>query len=57
MEKEEWMKRYKARIIAKGLSHKEAQAITEAASDDPYQPEDNPEDAADEELSYWPSDG
>ena len=57
MEKEEWMKLYKARMIERGLSEKEAQAITEAASNDLYQLEDNPEDAADEELSYWPSDG
>ena len=57
MEKEEWMKLYKARMIERGLSEKEAQTITEAASNDLYQLEDNPEDAADEELSYWPSDG
>ena len=57
MEKEEWMRRYKARMIERGLSDDEAQNCTDAASLDPINFEYDPEDAADDELSYWPSDG
>lgn len=57
MEKEEWLKRYKARMIERGLNEREAQAITDATSTDEYCGEDEPEDAADEELSCWASDG
>lgn len=66
MEKEEWLKRYKARMIERGLSEVEAEALTKEMADDStalgaaafdLRLEDNPEDAADDELSYWASDG
>jgi hypothetical protein len=57
MEKEEWLKRYKARMIERGLSEKDAQAITDVTANDEYCGEDDPEDSADDELSYWASDG
>jgi len=58
MENEEWLKRYKARMIERGLNEREAEEITSAVSDfDPEYYEDNPEDSADDELSYWANDG
>lgn len=57
MTKEEWLKRYKARMIDKGLNEREAQAATEAVSTDEHVGEDDPEDTVDDELSYWASDG
>jgi hypothetical protein len=57
MDKIEWLKRYKARMIERGLSEKEAQAATDAISTDEYCGDDDPEGAADDELSYWASDG
>lgn len=57
MEKEEYLKRYKTRILERGLSEKEAQAITEAVDTDDPGLDDDPESAADDELSYWASDG
>jgi hypothetical protein len=57
MEAEEWLKRYKARMLKRGLSESEAQNCADAASLDPYSFEDNPEEAADDELSYMASDG
>jgi len=46
MDKEGWLKRYKARMIERGLNEREAQAITEATSLEPDSLEDDPEDAA-----------
>jgi len=66
MEKEEWLKRYKARLLERGLSEEEAEYLTKETSDDSTALgalafdlllEDDPEDAADDELSYWASDG
>lgn len=66
MEKEEWLKRYKARMIERGLSEEEAEGATKEMGDDSsplsslafdLRPEDGPEDAADDELSCWASDG
>jgi len=66
MEKEEWLKRYKERMIERGLSEEEAEEQTKAMSDDStplgsaafeIRLEDSPEEAADDELSYWASDG
>jgi len=56
MDKEEWLSRYKSRLIERGLSEKEAQNITSVAKLDYPMEEDDPEDAADEELSYWSDD-
>ena len=44
-------------MIEKGLNYDEANNCADAESLDPVNFEDNPEDAADEELSYWASDG
>ncbi len=57
MKKEEWLKQYKARMIERGLNEKEASAITEATGKEPDFLNDDPAGAADEELSYWSSDG
>ncbi|MCJ7747892.1 MAG: hypothetical protein MUP27_09115 [Desulfobacterales bacterium] len=57
MDKEEWLRRYKARMIERGLSEEEAQAATDAIATDKYCGDGDPEDAADDELSYWTDDG
>ena len=57
MEKEEWLKRYKARMIGRGLNEREAKAITEATGNEPDFLDDDPEEAADDELSCWAADG
>lgn len=58
MEKEEWLKRYKTRMIERGLKEGEAQEITNAVDiNDPFLDIDDPESAADDELAYWASDG
>lgn len=44
-------------MIERGLSEKDAQNITEAANTDPEFLDDDPEEAADDELSYWGNDG
>ena len=56
MEQAEWLARYKARLLAQaGISEEFAQDCVDAQSfaelSDGF--EDDPEDAADEELSYW----
>jgi hypothetical protein len=55
MEKEEWLKRYKARLIEHGVDENLAEENTQAVEDSTYC--DDPESAADDELSYWASDG
>ena len=61
MEIGEWLKRYKARMIERGLNEREATSITEAVSTDldimQHLEDYVPEDAADDELSYFASDG
>lgn len=57
MDKEEWLKRYKARMIERGLCEKDAEEFTEANEPLDFTKEDDPEGAADDELSYWVSDG
>ena len=44
-------------MIEKGLNEREARAITKATSDEPDFLDDDPEGAADDELSYWANDG
>ena len=56
MKKEEWLKRYKARLIERGLSEIEAHNCTFVVNSDPDILVDDPEGAADVELSYWESD-
>ena len=57
MIKEEWLKRYKSRMVERGLSDEEAQAAMEAVDVDDPGLDDDPESAADDELSYWTDDG
>lgn len=56
MEKGEWLNRYQARMTERGLNEKEAKEVTDAISGDPDFLDDDPEQAADDELSYWTSD-
>ena len=49
-----WREKFRARLRNKGLSYFEAKDATKAVA---YDPDEDPIDAADEELSYWPSDG
>ncbi len=55
MTKEEWFERYKAHFMKQGLSEKDAKACAAAESFEVLSEffEDDPEGAADEELSYW----
>jgi hypothetical protein len=57
MEREEWLKQYAARMIAAGLDNEEVRAMIESTiyDDDPL--DDDPEQAADDELNYWANDG
>lgn len=57
MEEEEYLRRYKARMMERGLNEREAQAITDAISTEPDFLDEDPEDDADEELSCWANDG
>ena len=54
MDTQEWHKRYKNRLIKRGLSAQEAENILRAGGHD-Y--DFDPEDSADDELSYMVSDG
>lgn len=59
MNKEEWLERYKKTMINQGLNEREAEAITKAVQTDPEFLNflnDNPEQAAYDELSYWAND-
>jgi|GEM_PF-2709372 len=60
MDRTEWMRRYAARIKSQlQCSEGEAKELAEAGvwvyDEDPEEPE-SPENAADEELSYWTDD-
>ena len=58
MDREEWIKRFRERLIERGLSEKEARDLVEVSVSDPdFLNDDDPESAADDELSYWASDG
>jgi hypothetical protein len=59
MERDEWLKRYKQRMIDHGVTEEEAEIARNAADDDSFFAffDDDPETAADDELSYWASDG
>jgi len=54
METKEWKRRFLNRLIERGLSLEEADDIFQAGGHDF---DFEPEDSADDELSYWPSDG
>jgi hypothetical protein len=47
MEKEEWLKRYKARMVERGLTEKDAENLLDAIKDDPDLVDNDPEGAAD----------
>ena len=56
MKQEEWLKRYAARIVAvtrvpQDFADKSAQAVSFEELSEGF--EDDPEGAADEEMSYW----
>jgi hypothetical protein len=58
----DWLARYKARMLTRGVPEDMAQAATEAvdmasgeASTNSL--DESPEDAADDEMSYWDDDG
>jgi len=55
MNKEEWLDRYEAKLIVRGLDKDFAHATREAASDDVDLSYD-PEAAADDEVSYMAAD-
>jgi hypothetical protein len=61
MEKEEYLRRYRQRLIDRGLTEEGATALTETTEDKNGVPtnieDEDPEGDADEELSYWASDG
>jgi len=57
MNKEKWRERYMERLRERGnCTHQEAIDILNAGTSC-HDYTDNPEDAADEELSLWASDG
>ncbi len=56
--KDEWHRRYKARLIENGVDEKFAQETLEAGmggvmEGDGYDYDEDPEDMADSEMSYW----
>jgi hypothetical protein len=54
MAKEKWREAYIQRLVDRGVMHQEAVECYEAGDD--YDYASDPEDAADEELSYWSDD-
>jgi hypothetical protein len=52
MNRDEWKCRYIDRLMARGLDREMAEATAVAGQDD-FDYEDSPEEAADDELSYW----
>ncbi|HHT9145522.1 MAG TPA: hypothetical protein ACFYD4_07570 [Candidatus Wunengus sp. YC61] len=57
MNKQEWLDGYKKRMLERGISETMARACTSVEAYNPDILDKDPEDAADEELSYWGSDG
>jgi len=57
MDRKEWLDQYATRMFQAGLDNEEVRAMIESTiyDDDPL--DDDPEQAADDELSYFPSDG
>jgi hypothetical protein len=55
-DKDQWKARYVARMVACGVDAEGAVACFEAGSDD-HDYDSNPEEAADDEMSYWENDG
>jgi hypothetical protein len=58
----QWLARYKARMLARGVPEDAAQAAVEAVDmasgeDSTYSLDDDPEAMADDEMSYWDDDG
>ena len=58
----QWLARYKARMLERGVPEDAAQAAVEAVDmnsgeDSMYSLDESPEDMADDELSYWDDDG
>jgi hypothetical protein len=58
MEKEEWLRQYKARMIERGIGEplaEQARVVVEETNPDFLQ--DDPIQTADDELRYWANDG
>ena len=56
MTPEEWKERYIARLVVKAdFTYREAKDTLNAGMGE-HDYDDNPEDAADEEMSYWTDD-
>ena len=56
MSRDEWLRRYKARFVNAGLTTEQAEDCANAESFECLSSggfEDDPEGAADEEMSYW----
>jgi len=52
--RDEWMRRYAAHLVeVGGLEQARADEFAEAGADLGWEDDDLPEDAADEEMSYW----
>ena len=57
MNKEDWHTRYIERLVTKGeMTYREAKDVLHKWVGK-HDHNDNPEDAADEEMSYWRADG
>ena len=55
---DQWLARYKQRFVDVGLTHEEAQACAEAIDMTEVDlSDDDPEQMADDEMSYWDDDG
>ena len=57
MDKKEWLDRYAKRLFDAGLDNEEVRAMIECTIYNDDLLDDDPEQAADDELSYWASDG
>jgi len=53
---EEWRKAYIERLVSRGVDQKLAEETFAGMSPDDYDLDDCPEQAADDELSYWDDD-
>ena len=57
MDKKEWLDRYAKRMLERGLDNEEVRAMIESTIYDNDPLDDDPEQAADDEVSYMASDG
>lgn len=57
MDRKEWLDRYAQRMLDAGLDNEEVRAMIESTIYEDDSLDDDPEQAADDELSYMASDG